>query len=144
MALDSTFAKNLNDFIHGTTAAPTVTTGASTRKMKLITTAAGSVSCSAANTEVTGGSYTAGGQVVAFSAATTGSGVVGSQTASQASNSATVNYTGMPATTVTAIELWDTSGTPVRIEVGLLSSSKTTAAGDTLSFSAAAITSSLS
>lgn len=83
-----------------------------------------------AGTEVSGGSYPAGGLAVSFSAAT----------ASTASNSAQIDYTGMPATTVVAVELWDQSGTPKRIAWAPLSASKTVAAGDTMQFAVGSIT----
>jgi hypothetical protein len=48
----------------------------------------------------------------------------------------------MPAATTAGIEIWN--GTPARQEFGALTAAKTTAAGDTLSFAAGAITSALS
>jgi hypothetical protein len=131
MALDQTFAKNLNDFIHGFASAPSITTG---RKLKLCSNTG---TASAAGTEITsGGNYTAGGVAITFTAATTASPSV--------SSNAALNITNMPAATVSSIELVDTSATPVRLEFGALSVAKTTNLGDTLSFTAGAITSALS
>lgn len=80
-----------------------------------------------AGTEVTGGSYTA--QNMAFSSAASLS----------TSNSATVNYANMPACTVVGVELWDSSGSPVRKHYGALAASKTVNAGDTFSFASGAV-----
>lgn len=60
----------------------------------------------AAGTELaTSGGYTAGGSALAFAAAATGS---------KATN-AGVSWTNMPSTTLTGMEEWDTSATPLRI-----------------------------
>lgn len=79
-------------------------------------------------TEVTGGSYSR--QTIAFNAASGGS----------SSNSATINFTGMPACTVVGVEIYDSAGTPKRLWYGSLSASKTVASGDTLQFGAGNIT----
>lgn len=86
---------------------------------------------SAAGTEVSGGSYARAN--VTLSASSGGS----------TSNSGTVSFTGMPACTVTAFEIWDSAGTPVRLWWGTLASSKTVNAGDTFEFQAGTITLSL-
>lgn len=83
-------------------------------------------------TEVTGGSYSR--QTIAFGAASGGS----------SSNSATINFTGMPACTVVGVEIYDSAGTPKRLWYGSLTASKTVASGDTLQFGAGNITLSLS
>lgn len=83
---------------------------------------------SAAGTEVTGGSYAR--QTITFSAASGGS----------AANSNSISFTGMPAATVTGVEIYDNNGTPRRAWVGALTASKTVGAGDTLSFAASSIT----
>lgn len=129
MALDQTFSKKVNDHIHGGTALAQPTG----HKMLLMTA---NGSSSAGGTEVaTGGGYTAGtGQSIAFSASTTA-------TPSVAASSGTIAYTNMPVATVVGVEIKDGSG--VRIEYGALSTSKTTASGDTLSFATSAVTSSL-
>lgn len=49
-------------------------------------------------------------------------------------NNGAVVFTAMPAATVTAVEVWDSNGTPRRALWGPLSSSKNVDAGDTLSF----------
>lgn len=86
---------------------------------------------SAAGTEVTGGSYAR--QTIAWTAASSGS----------IANSATINFTGMPACTVVGIEVYDTAGTPKRLAYGPLTANKTVAAGDTIQFGAGNITLSL-
>lgn len=87
---------------------------------------------SAAGTEVTGGSYAR--QTIAFNAAASGS----------IANSATINFTGMPACTVVGIEIYDNAGTPKRLAYGALTANKTVASGDTIQFGAGNITLSLS
>lgn len=82
-------------------------------------------------TEITGGSYPAGGINSTFGAA---------DTAQTSANDAAVTQTNMPAVTVTGVQLRDSAGTPRRIAYGPLSASKTTNLGDTLSFSTAALT----
>ncbi len=108
-------------------AAYTAVTGA----MKLaLATATGTAT--AAGTEVTGGSYAR--QTIAFSAPSAGA----------TSNSGAITFTGMPAATVTGIDIYDSAGTPIRRAFAALTASKTTQAGDSISFAAAAITASLS
>jgi hypothetical protein len=84
-------------------------------------------SATAAGTEVTGGSYARQN----FGPAAPSSGT--------ASNAGAINFTSMPAASVVAVELWDSSATPRRLMQGSLASNKSTNAGDTLSFSAAAL-----
>jgi hypothetical protein len=81
-------------------------------------------SATALGTELaTGGGYTAG----------TGAPTI---TFASASNQATSNntavvVTNMPACTIVGVELWDSSGTPRRLEYCPLAASKTCNAGDT-------------
>lgn len=104
---------------------------APTTPMKLgLETSTGSNS--AAGTEVTGGSYAR--QSITFASASAGS----------TSNTGAITYTAMPAATVTGVEVYDSNGTPRRGWVGPLGSSKTVAAGDSLSFSTGAVVVSLS
>jgi hypothetical protein len=84
----------------------------------------------AAGTEDTGGSYAR--QSFGPAAATSASPAV-------SANSASINFTNMPALTTVGVELWDSAGTPVRKAGGDLTSSKTTASGDTLSFAIGAL-----
>jgi hypothetical protein len=95
----------------------------------------------AAGTQISGGSYVA----VASGAGgiSIGANWGAAASASQAIN-ATVSQTNMPAVTTTSIELWDSNATNKRLEFGNLTASKTTTAGDTLSFASAAITSAIS
>jgi len=71
-------------------------------------------------TEVTGGSYAR--QTAAFSAASSGA----------TSNSANVDFTGMPAVTTVAIAIFDASTSGNMLVHGTLTTNKTTDAGDTL------------
>jgi hypothetical protein len=82
-------------------------------------------SSTAAGTEVVGGSY---------ARQTFTPGTVTAGNPSTCANSAAMNYTNMPAATVTDTNLYDSNGTPARLMFGALTASKTTAAGDTLSF----------
>jgi hypothetical protein len=119
MALDQARATSVLTWMHGG-AAPSALTGSS---LALMTTQG---TATAAGTEVTGGSYAR--QTISWAAASAGS---------QASNAA-VNFTNMPATTVVSVEVYATS---TRVEYTTSFTSKTTNAGDTLSFASAAITS---
>ena len=74
--------------------------------------------------EVTGGSYAR--QQVAFGAASAGA----------ISNSAIVDFTGMPAATVTYIGIWDAASGGNFLWGGPLASSKTVNSGDTARFAA--------
>jgi hypothetical protein len=103
---------------------------APTGAMKLaLMTANGSVS--SAGTEVTGGSYAR----VDLSAATP----AGSTNGVIATN-AVITYTNMPAATTVGVEVYDSNGTPRRAWWGALTASKTTGAGDSLSFASGALT----
>lgn len=131
MALDQTRANEVLTWMHAGSAPTALTSPTRVRLM----TANGSAA--AAGTELaSGGGYTAGtgAPSVTWSAASAGS---------QATNAA-VSVTNMPATTIVGIEIWDSGGTPKRVEFGSLTASKTTASGDTLSFASGAITSALS
>lgn len=123
---DTAEANRLLDAAFSTADYVGATTGS---KLKLVTATG---TDSSAGTEVTGGSYTAGGQAMAMSAAS----------ARSCSNSGTVSFTGMPAVTVTGVEITNTSGT--RKAYGALTTSRTTASGDTLSFAAGSVVASYS
>lgn len=82
-------------------------------------------------TEVTGGSYAR--QSVAFAAPSAGT----------STNSATVSFTGMPATTVTHAAIMSASTAGNMLFHGALTASKTVGAGDTLSFAAGDISATL-
>ena len=105
--------------------------------------------CSAVGNATTNGTeISAGGSYVQAAAGSTGGVSTGGNWAtasggSQATN-AVISQTNMPAATVAAVDVIDsTTGTFKRVEFGSLTASKTTAAGDTLSFASGAITSSL-
>lgn len=84
-------------------------------------------SASSNGTEVTGGSYTAQSLTAALPAGGTNGAIT---------TTGAVSYTGMPATTTVGVEWWDSAGSPRRQWWGALAASKTTGAGDTLTFAA--------
>ena len=88
-----------------------------------------------------GTELTSGGSYVAATGISTGANWAAASSGSQATN-AVLSQTNMPAATIVGIELWDSNGTPIRTEWGSMTS-KTTSAGDTLSFASGAITSAL-
>jgi len=49
----------------------------------------------------------------------------------------------MPAATITAIELWDSAGTPARKWFGALTANKTTNLGDTFTIASGSLTAGL-
>jgi hypothetical protein len=85
----------------------------------------------AAGTLVSGGSY--GHQSMTMSAAASRS----------CSNSAVVSFTGMPAATVNGVEIYNSGGT-TRKAYGALTTPRTTASGDTLSFASGSVVASYS
>lgn len=79
-------------------------------------------------TEATGGSYAR--QTVAFAAAASGS----------SSNSADVNFTGMPAATITHFGIFDASTAGNLLYYGAFTASKTVNSGDTLTVPSGSLT----
>ena len=137
----NTFCDVILTALHPTSGTATLGTLVVTFPIKIaLLSAAGSQT--AAGTQISGGSY------VAIAAGSTGGINISTNwgaaaSATQAIN-ATVSQTNMPAVTTTSIELWDGNATTSkRIEFGNLTASKTTTAGDTLSFASGAITSAL-
>jgi hypothetical protein len=133
MAMDQATCKRVMDHVHGS-ATMTVTAPLRLRQM----TANGSATANGTELATAGG-YTAGtgAPTITYGAATTA-------TPSVSSNSAAVTITNMPAATVVGIEVWESNATtPYRIEQAALTTSKTTALGDTLSYAIGAVTSSL-
>lgn len=113
----------LNLLLRGT--ALTVTTPMKARLM----TANGSDSANGTELGTSGG-YTALGATITFgSVAASGS----------IANTVAVTWTNMPATTIVGLEIWDSTGTPVRIWWGALAASKTVASGDTFEFAIGAV-----
>lgn len=138
MALDQTRANEMLTWMHGGAQPGALTTPIRIRLL----TAIGSATV--AGTElVSGGSYvqtSAGGSTGGIS---TGGNWAAASGGSQATN-AVISQTNMPVATITSIEIVDsTAVTFKRVEFGGLTVSKTTAAGDTLSFASGAITSAL-
>jgi hypothetical protein len=131
MALDQNRANEILGYMHAG-GAPTANTAPT--RVRLMT--ANGTATSNGTEVATGGGYTsgAGAPSVTWAAAAAGS---------QATN-AIVSVTNYPRVeTVVGIEVWDSTGTPRRLEWGALAASKTMAAGDTLSFASGAITSAL-
>lgn len=137
MALDQTRAHEILAWMHAGTAPPTNT---ALNRVKLLTTIGNATT---PGTEVaTGGGYTQLG------AGTTGGLAIGSWASASGGSQATsavVSCTNYPrAETVNAIEIYDNNvTTPRRLEYGALTTPRTMAAGDTLSFASGAITSAL-
>ncbi len=121
-ALPDTMENMLLDGVLGTASYVATTTPV---KARLMTTNGND---STNGTQVVGGSYVA--QTVTFAAASGGA----------TANSGALNYTGMPACTVTGIELWDSAGTPKRLFWGALPTPKVVNAGDTFQVAAGQIT----
>lgn len=94
-------------------------------------------SSTSAGTEVTNaGGSTYAAQATSWAAASAGS---------KATNGA-ITFTNMPGTggvTVNGIELWDSTGTPLRVWWGALTTPKTTGLGDTLTFPSGSIVATL-
>lgn len=84
-------------------------------------------SAAATGTQVTGGSYTPQSLTAALPAGGTNGAIT---------TTGAISYTGMPAATTTAVEWWDSNGTPRRAWWGALTTPKATGAGDTLTFAA--------
>lgn len=84
-----------------------------------------------AGTLVTGGSYAH--QAMAMSAGASRS----------CSNTGVVSFTGMPVATVNGVEIYNSGGT-VRKAYGALTTPRTTASGDTLSFAIGSVVASFS
>lgn len=110
-SLTDSAESRIADYVTGnTTTAPTAPL-----KLRLMTA---NGTDSSAGTEVVGGTYAA--QTIAFGAASSGA----------TSNSGVLQFTGMPACTVTGFEIWDSAGTPFRWAWGAATASKTYGAGD--------------
>lgn len=103
--------------------------GATTGSQLRLCTATGSDA--AAGTLVTGGSYAH--QAMTMAAAASRS----------AANTGTISFTGMPVATVNGVDIYNSGGT-VRKAYGNLTTPRTTASGDTLSFSAGSVVASFS
>lgn len=82
----------------------------------------------------TSGGYTAGGSALSFAAASAGS----------IATNAAVSWTNMPATTLTGMEEWDTSATPLRLFwAPWTAGSITVASGNTFTVASGSLTNSL-
>lgn len=117
-----------NNLLNGWLGIAAYTAAAAPMKLALATTTG---TATAAGTEVTGGSYVR--QTIVFSAPAAGA----------TSNNALISFTNMPAATVTGIDIYDSTGTPVRRAFAPLTTAKTTASGDTISFAATSVSATL-
>lgn len=118
-----------NNLLNGWLGIAAYTAAATPMKLALATATG---TATAAGTEVTGGSYAR--QTIVFTTPSAGS----------CSNTALISFTLMPAATVTGIDIYDSTGTPVRRAFAALTASKTTGSGDTLSFAIGSIVATLS
>lgn len=121
-AIDSAEVRRL---LEATTGKTTYTNPTTPMKLRLYTAVGNDTT---EGTVVTGGSYTS--QTIAWDAAS----------GRLIRNNGAISFTLMPAATVTAVEVWDSNGTPRRALWGALTASKTVDAGDTLTFADDAIT----
>lgn len=143
MALDNSSGKLLADAIllalHPETGTTTVGSKTITapNRLKLCTNA------TTPSATVLGTEISAGGSYVQL-AGNAGGVSIASNWGAPASGSMTtdgvVSQTNMPAVTVSWVEIWDSSGTNVRIDWPSSFTAKTCSAGDTLSFAAGQIT----
>lgn len=88
----------------------------------------------AAGTELaTSGGYTAGGSALTMAAAASES----------KASSAAASWSNMPAASITGVETWDSSGTPLRIQWDGFASAVSVASGDTLTIPSGSLTAGL-
>jgi hypothetical protein len=130
--VDQTEANNFLKASLALSGGATYTATVGPTKLRLMNSTGSTPTATVTGTEVTGGSYVALGQNLTTAMPAT-------PTAGSVTNTGAINYTGMPAVTVSAVEVWDSAATPVRKWFGTIVS-KTTNAGDTLSFAASSIT----
>ena len=110
--------------------------GGTTGKLRLNSSASNE---GASGTEISGGSYVAGG--ISFTVSSTfGSASYSTGVASVTNSGAAISQTNMPAVTTTSADIFDAAGTPVRWWWGDLSSSVATNLGDTLTFNTSSVT----
>lgn len=126
---DRAFARQLLDHAHGVSAL-TIPASLSVR----LVTANGSDAANGTELTTGGGYVTGTGAPLTYAPATNSS-------PTSSGISAPVTFTNMPAATITGVEIW---AGPYRLEFGALVQPRTTASGDTLSFAAGAIATTLS
>lgn len=130
-ALVQVHANNILDASMGTAAFAATVTPMKCRLMTVIGSA------TAAGTELaTSAGYVAG---TGLSPATMAAAAAGS-----AASSVALTQTNMPAATIVAVELWDSTATPVRKWYGALTANKTTNLGDTFTIPSGSLTAALS
>lgn len=93
---------------------------------------------SAAGTELSGSGFTAGGVAITWNAPAVATGTYSGTIGNQA-----LTIANSPAGTVNGIDIVDSAGSPRRLMWGALTSPRTLAAGDTLSYAANAIVASI-
>lgn len=133
--LDSTRCQNILGAISGK--ATLTAWGGTTGHLKLITPS-GTTNESFDGTEVSGGSYPAGG--ISYTVSSTFGSASYSSGVTSITNSAAISQSSMPAATVAYIAIYDNTGTPLRWWWAQLTTSVTTNSGDTLTFAASSIT----
>lgn len=112
--------------------------GGTSTKLKLMSTAANE---GADGTEISGGSYVAGG-ISATVSSTFGAGSYSSGVATIVNSGAAITQVNMPTvggSGVISASLWDTGGTPVRWWWGDLTTGVVTNLGDTLTFNTSSV-----
>lgn len=123
--LSNTAENRILDWINGLSA-----TAPTTPLKVALVTAAGDDAI--AGTEVAGGSYARKNLSV------------GASSGGATTNSADLQWTGMPACTIVGWEIWDSAGTPVRLWYGPLDANKTLASGDEYKIAASGLALSIS
>lgn len=126
--LDNAVRNNVLDALNGTTTFNAPTTPIKVRLM----TANGTATSNGTELAASGG-YAAGGATVTFAAASAGA----------TNATGTVRWDNMPAATIVGVELWDSSGSPRRIQLGALTANKTVGAGDSFELPAASLSEAL-
>lgn len=93
---------------------------------------------SAGGTELSGSGFTAGGIAISWNAPATATGTYSGTIGNQA-----LTISNAPAGTVNGVDIVDSAGSPRRLMWGALTTPRTLAAGDTLSYPANAIVASV-
>jgi hypothetical protein len=133
--LDRAFANKVLDALHTITPFSEPTAPLKVRLMIVMGTA--TTNGTELSTGAGGGAgagYTAGGATLPYSASSGGS----------AGISASVTWTNMPACTIFGIEVWDSAGTPLRVELGTFSEAKVVPSGDSFTLSSSLYSAALS
>lgn len=132
--LDRDFSNRVLNAVHGITAFTEPTAPLKVRLMTVVgTVTANGTELATGAGGGAGAGYTAGGETLPYSASSGGVSAI----------SASVTWDNMPACTIWGVEVWDSAGTPVRVELGTFSEAKVVASGDSFTLSSALFTASL-